>query len=142
LTHSEISPGLIASYKAANYQVIVDTDVITLHIDQYSSSLHQLLNKSDHQCAVFITAFNPLSQPQSPSKNLTRNTQLRKALTQYTHLVFEGASTDPSKLWPAEQSFLAFGIDLKTAMTLGKQFGQNAIVWIDTDAIPRLILLR
>jgi hypothetical protein len=142
LAKSEISPNLIANYKAADYQAIVDTDAITLHIDQYSASLHQLLIKSDHQCAVFITAFNPLSQSQRTQKNLTRNAQLHKALTQYTNLAFEGISTDPSKLWPAEQSFLALGIDLKTAKTLGKKFGQNAIVWIDADAIPRLILLR
>lgn len=142
MAKSEISPNLIASYKAADYQATVDTDVITLHIDQYAASLYQLLAKLDHQCALFITAFNPLSQRQSPQENLTRNTQLRTTLTQYTNLVFEGTSSDPSKLWPAENSFLALGINLKTAMTLGKQFGQNAIVWIDTDAIPRLILLR
>jgi uncharacterized protein DUF3293 len=142
LAKSEISPNLIASYKAADYQAIVHTDAFTLHIDQYSASLHQLLIRSDHQCAVFITAFNPLSQPQNPQKNLTCNAQLRKVLTQHTHLVFEGASTDPSKLWPTEKSYLALGINLKTAMTLGKQFDQNAIVWIDTDAIPRLVLLR
>lgn len=142
MAKSEISLDLIASYKTADYQVIVNTDVITLHIDQYSASLHQLLIKSDHQCAVFITAFNPLSQVQSSQINLTHNAQLRKALTQYTNLVFEGISTDPLKLWPAEQSFLALGIDLKTAKTLGKQLDQNAITWIDADAIPRLILLR
>ncbi len=142
MAKSEISPNLIASYKAADYQATVEADVITLHIDQYAASLYQLLAKLDHQCALFITAFNPLSQRQNPQENLVRNTQLRTALTLYTNLIFEGTSTDPSKLWPAEQSFLALGIGLKTAKTLGKQFGQNVVVWIDADAIPRLILLR
>lgn len=142
MAQSEISPDLIASYKTAGYQAIVDADVISFRIDQYSASIDQLLVKSDHQYAVFITASNPLSQQQIPHVNLTRNTQLHNALMQYTNLVFEGASTDPSKLWPSEQSYLALGIDLKTVVTLGKQFGQNAVVWVDTSAIPQLILLR
>lgn len=142
MTRSEISPELINSYKAADYQAVVDTDTITLHIDQHSAPLNQILTKFEHQCAAFITASNPLSRPQSPHLNQIRNTQLRHALTQHTHLVFAGVSTDPAKKWPAEKSFLALGINLKTAMSLGKQFDQNAVVWADTDAIPRLILLR
>ena len=142
LTHSEIPPDLITSYQTAGYLAVVDTDPITLHINQYSAPLNQILTKFEHQCAVFITASNPLSQQQDPHLNQIRNTQLRNALTQHTDLVFEGVSTDPAKLWPAEQSFLALGINLKTAISLGKQFDQNAVVWADTDAIPRLMLLR
>lgn len=142
MTRSEISPKLITSYKAAEYQAVVNTDTITLHIDQYSAPLNQILTEFEHQCAAFITASNPLSQQQGPHLNQIRNTQLRNALTQHTHLVFAGVSTDPAKLWPTEKSFLALGINLKTAMLLGRQFDQNAVVWVDTDAIPRLILLR
>lgn len=142
MTRSKISPDLITSYQTAGYQAVVDTDPITLHIDQYSAPLNQILTRFEHQCAAFITASNPLSQQQSSHINQIRNTQLRNALTQHTHLVFEGVSTDPAELWPAEKSFLALGINLKTAMSLGKQFDQNAVVWADSDAIPRLILLR
>lgn len=142
MTRSEISPGLIASYKAAGYQAVVEADILILHIDQYSAPLNQILGKFEHQCAAYITAANPLSQQQRPHVNQIRNTKLRNALTQHTDRVFAGASTDPAKLWPPEKSFLALGINLKTAMSLGRQFDQNAVVWADTDAIPRLILLR
>ncbi|SHL69343.1 Protein of unknown function [Nitrosospira sp. Nsp11] len=56
--------------------------------------------------------------------------------------IIEGEGFDPCGKWPAEKSFLALGLDLKESSALGKEFGQNAIVWAGADAIPRLILLR
>ncbi|MBI0412378.1 MAG: DUF3293 domain-containing protein, partial [Nitrosospira sp.] len=41
-----------------------------------------------------------------------------------------------------EKGFLAVGVDLVTAQRLGDQYGQNAILWADEDAVPRLVLLR
>ncbi len=55
--------------------------------------------------------------------------------------IIEGMGIDPSGKWPAEKSFLALGLDLETSRALGREFGQNAIVWAGADAIPRLILL-
>ena len=55
--------------------------------------------------------------------------------------LIEGIGIDPSGEWPAEKSFLALGLDLETSRALGREFGQNAIVWAGADAIPRLILL-
>ncbi len=142
MSYSAISPDLIASYKDANYQAITEAGSITLHINQYSASLFRLLVKKDYQCAAFITAFNPRSQQQNHQENLASHTQLHAALTQHSNTIFYGVSTDPTKVWLAEKSFLALGVDLRTAKILGQRFGQNAIVWIDADAIPRLILLH
>jgi hypothetical protein len=49
---------------------------------------------------------------------------------------------DPSGNWPAEKSFLALGLDLEVSRALGAEFQQNAVLWANADAIPRLILLR
>jgi hypothetical protein len=35
-----------------------------------------------------------------------------------------------------------FGINQKDAIQLGKEFGQNAIVWISENCIPELLLLK
>jgi hypothetical protein len=35
-----------------------------------------------------------------------------------------------------------FGISQKEAIQLGKEFGQNAIVWIPENSIPELLLLK
>ncbi|MDH5552279.1 MAG: DUF3293 domain-containing protein [Nitrosomonas sp.] len=115
---------------------------MTLSINQPSKLLSQLFTASGYQCAVFITAFNPLSQQKDLNENLINNEHLLFALKQHTHHILEGRSTDPSKQWATEEGFLALGINLETSKTLGAQFNQNAIVWIGADTKPRLILLR
>jgi hypothetical protein len=56
--------------------------------------------------------------------------------------IIKGAGSDPSGGWPPEESFLVLGLGLEAARTLGREFHQNALLWTDHDAIPRLILLR
>jgi hypothetical protein len=142
LMPSAIPAGLIASYRAADYRAGSDSAAIILRIDQYSESLAQLLAASGRQCAVFITACNPGSQPQSRVTNRAADARLRAELSRHTDQIIEGASSDPSGIWPAEPSLLALGVELDVAQALGRQFGQNAIVWAGADAIPRLMLLR
>ena len=139
---SEISTDFIASYRAADYQAGAGSAVVILRINQYSKSLSQLLAASGQQCAAFITAYNPFSQPQNLAANQAVHARLRDELSRHANQVIEGMGSDPSGAWPPEQSFLALGVELDAAEALGRQFGQNAIVWAGADAIPRLILLR
>jgi len=37
---------------------------------------------------------------------------------------------------------LILGITLADAEELGKRYGQNAIVWMEDDYVPQLIMLR
>ena len=139
---SEISANLIASYRAADYRAGAGSAAVLLRIDQYSESLAQLLAASGQQCAVFITACNPGSQSCSSEVNQAAHARLREELSRHSKQIIEGTGSDPSGAWPPEQSLLALGVDLATAQALGRQFGQNAVVWAGADAIPRLILLR
>lgn len=139
---SKIPAGLIASYRAADYQAGAGSAVVVLRIDQYSESLSQLLAASGQQCAVFITAYNPCSQPQNLAANQAAHARLRDELSYLTGQIIEGTGSDPTGAWPPEQSLFALGVDLDKSKALGRQFGQNAVVWAGADAIPRLILLR
>ncbi len=142
IERSKIPTELISHYLSANYQVMIGSDITTLSINHPSKSLSQLFTTSGQQCAVFITAFNPLSQQKDLNENLINNEHLQLTLKQHTHQIFEGISTDPSEQWKTEESFFALEINLKISKILGTQFNQNAIVWIGSDATPRLILLR
>jgi hypothetical protein len=156
LPQSEISAGLVAAYRATEYRVGSETGsdgesgsdssrTFILHIDQYSESLSRLLAASGHQCAAFITACNPFSVHQSREANHAVCARLRDELIRraaHPEQIIKGESRDPSGAWPEEKSFLALGLDLETSQVLGREFGQNAIVWAGADAIPRLILLR
>lgn len=152
LPQSEIPVELVAAYRSTEYRVGPPAGLgkgssgeFILRIDQYSKPLSRLFTALGHQCAVFITACNPFSLPQSPEVNLAACARLRDELichTSHPGLIIEGEGRDPSKAWAGEKSFLALGLNLEISRILGRDFGQNAVVWAGADAIPRLILLR
>lgn len=159
LPQSEVSDDLVAAYRSTDYRIESGVgsgcDAIILHVDLHSEPLAQLFAASGHRCAAFITACNPFSLPQNPEANLAAcarlrhrlDRQLRRHATQATqpaqaHQIIEGMSCDSSGAWAAEKSFLALGLDLEASRAIGREFGQNAIIWSGPDAVPRLILLR
>tara|TARA_R110002073_G_scaffold82625_4_gene197317 strand:+ start:2070 stop:2495 length:426 start_codon:yes stop_codon:yes gene_type:complete len=139
---SHINIELIESYRYTNYRVITDPNAITLLIDHFSEPLSQLITASNPPCAALISAYNPFSQCHSQEENLTAHKRLGQALRHDSNQIIESTNLDPSGRWPPERSLLALGLNLDTAKTIGRQFYQNAIIWISKDAIPRLILLR
>ena len=152
MPQSKIDGDLIAAYRSAHYRIDQQVDygrgfapgAIILRIDQYSEPLSQLFSASGHQSAAFITACNPFGQVQSPEINQEACEHLFGKLRSLVGpgRIIKGEGFDPCGKWPAEKSFLALGLDLKASSALGKEFGQNAIVWAGADATPRLILLR
>ncbi len=137
-----IASNLITSYRDTNYQIGVGFETISLRIDQYSVSLAKLLATSKQSGAVIISAYNPYSQLADNEKNLAAHESLRNFLRHYSPPTIESLNIDPTGKWPIEKSFLIAGMDLDTAQSVGQRFNQNAIVWIGSDAIPRLILLN
>jgi hypothetical protein len=117
--------------------------VFILHIDEYSRPLSRLFAASGYRCAVFITASNPLSVPHSVGENLAACARLRDELLRRScraEQIVDGEGRDITGTWPGEKSFLVLGLDLEISKQLGREFRQNALVWADEDAIPRLIL--
>lgn len=142
LKQSAIATKLVHSYLITHYQAYSNSDTLTLLIGQYCEPLARLMHATKTHCALYITGCNPHSQLQPAEINDTANRQLHSQLFHHSNFIFTGKSLDPEDKWPAEPSFLVLGIDLATSQTIGKQFGQNALVWTDRDAIPRLVLLR
>ncbi|WP_350112670.1 DUF3293 domain-containing protein [Nitrosomonas sp.] len=139
---STVSGSLIEHYTHADYRIGSAADCITLKIDQYSEPLAQFLVTLNQSYAAIISAYNPYSQLVSDEENVVAHESLRHFLTYHAYQGIESVHTDPAGVWPAEKSFFIPGIDIHSAKSLGQQFNQNAIVWIDRDAIPRLVLLR
>lgn len=133
---------LIDKYLSARYQVWIDTSVVTLQIGYPSAPLATLLRTTGSRNAAYITACNPASRLLTPEENQSATVRLYEQLTRYSEYIYPGESIDPAGEWPAEASFLVLGIDPATAAAIGHIFGQNAILWINADAIPRLVLLR
>ncbi|SOD41649.1 DUF3293 domain-containing protein [Nitrosovibrio sp. Nv4] len=145
MPQSEISEDLIAAYRSTNYRAGTGEDGITLRVGEYSEPLSRLFAQSGHRCAAFITACNPFGALENREANMKACADLRDRLDRYVarpDQIIEGMGIGSSGAWPPEKSFLVLGLDLETSRTLGREFGQNAVVWVGADAIPQLILLR
>ncbi len=141
-TPSTLPEILINSYLVTRYQIWIDTALVTLKAGYPSAPLAALLQATDTRSAVYITACNPGGQIVSPGENQSAMARLYEKLACCSNHIYRGAAIDPAKKWPAEESLLALGIDLPVAKSIGREFGQNAIVWMDSAAIPWLVLLR
>jgi hypothetical protein len=138
-----LSKKLINYYLVTWYQVKIEPyRIVTLHIGNPSESVATLMQTTKTQNATYITAYNPASHIATFEENQSATTQLYEQLTSHSKHIYRGESIDPTGKWPAETSFLALGVDLISATTIGRLFAQNAIVWLNIDAIPKLVLLR
>ena len=142
MARTEIPRDKIEAYLDTHYRVGVGPDAFVLRIGQQSPGLALRYAAIGSDCALFITAFNPLGQEQDDAANQTAHARLGAQLREVSDHVFEGDGADPSGQWPAERSYLAFGIDADAARELGRSFQQDAVVWIGKDAVPQLLLLR
>lgn len=145
MTQSGIPDDLVTAYRSAHYRAGSGQGAITFCVDQHSEALSRLLAASGFRSAAFVTACNPLGVRDSMEANRLACARLRKKLACHVSRpdqIMDGVAIDPFGYWPPEESFLVLGLDLDSARTLGLEFNQNALVWMDADAIPRLILLR
>ena len=142
MARTEIPRDKIEAYLDTHYRVGVDPDAFVLRIGQHSPDLALRYAAIGSDCALFITAFNPLGQEQDDDANKDAHARLGEQLREVSDHVIEGDGADPTGQWPPEKSYLAFGIDVDTARELGRRVQQDAVVWIGKNAVPQLLLLR
>ena len=141
MVSTNISPENLESYTNADYYVYSDPKFI-LKIGEKSLNLIDFYQKFNKSQASFLTAYNPMSQEMTSEQNESMNNKLETLLVKmnYPFILAEGVC--PESQLPGEKSFLVFGTELLIAKELGNKFQQNAILWINNDAIPQLILLK
>ncbi|MEI2768442.1 MAG: DUF3293 domain-containing protein [Nitrosomonas sp.] len=141
-SNSVIDKKLIVGYCQTQYWVSIGYEKVVVCIDHYSERVKSLLTQSEASCAGIVTAYNPYSQLNNENENCLANELLRSFLVRNDYRFLESLNVDPTQTWPPEKSFFVFDLGLHAAQSIGRQFGQNAIVWVDHGAIARLILLR
>lgn len=135
-----ITVELLTAYRETDYHV-GGSAAFVLNIDAYSPTLQRLHALHGVDCSAFLTAVNPHSQRLSKRLNTRRLQGLRTQLRAMHLSVLPGMGQHPSNGWPGEAGFLVLGLPQPDAQALGRQWGQNAIVFCDADAIARLVLL-
>ena len=123
-----MKPGLRLAYEKADYIV----SGMTLHIGQPCGL-------QIDTTAAYITAANPHSQVQSALENELAHQRLQGLVSGYSSLPAE--SRDPVKQFPPEKGLLVLGIQRYDAMAIGRVLQQNAIVFIEKNRPPELVVL-
>lgn len=138
---SEIPKELIDSYRATHFRVLEPISFV-LRIGEFSQPLKDLFRDRSVSSAAFLTAWNPHSNETEAVDNEKANETLKRNLKDKQIFFYEGIGEDPAGEWPSEPSVFALGLSHEKAISIGRTFNQNAIVWIGDDAIPKLELLR
>lgn len=144
----EPRPDAPAGFDPELWRAYADTDFhvdavppFVLRIGEPSAELAALHDAVGVSTSAFVTACNPGSVALSDAENARRHAELRAEVRRLGFASHEGRGRHPSGDWPAEASLLVLGIDEAAARSLGRRFGQKAIVWTGADATPRLIAL-
>lgn len=128
---------LDALYRQARYVVDDDDVSFTIRIGDSNDGLKELLAERGTSAWAYLTACNPNSQPLSDEENEVRQAEFIERLIAdgYTYLRGYGTGDD----WDPEPSLLVLAIGRDAAVGLGREFGQNAILWGESDGVPELV---
>lgn len=134
-----MDPELVAAYLRTEYRVDDQGHVFVMRVNVLSEQLRACHASFSVDCSTFITAWNPLSEPQSLAENEAAMTRLEHRLAAMQLRWLRGEGVDPTGTWPGEPSLLVLGLDQPAAVALGEEFGQNAVLCAESDATPRLV---
>ncbi len=114
---------------------------VRLVVGQLCAGLAELHLRHGASSSVFVTAWNPGGEAAASEDNARRQAELEAELDERGLTWFPGAGAHPTNDWPPERSALVLGIGLTESISLGRRFGQAAVVWSGEDARARLVVL-
>lgn len=139
---TQIQPDRVRAYLATDYRIGHTAQDIVLTIGQRSERLAVLFAANGVDCGAFLAAYNPQGTVQTDEANVRAHAELVAKLHAFGLQAIEGSGSETATDWPSEKSYFALGLDLECAKGLGVYFNQDAIVWVGSDFVPQLILLR
>ena len=147
---SSLQPGLIQAYLDTEYHVDhadhshhdEEAPPFILRVGHPSPALSALYHRHGRFTAAYLTAWNPFSRVASEEANVGSQLELAEAVSGLGLPVLPGSGRDIRGQWPPEPSLLVLGLPMEEARALGMRFRQNAFLWCDESATPRLVLLR
>jgi hypothetical protein len=138
---SVIPKELIDAYHETHFRVL-EPVAFVLRIGEPSQVLEDLYRDRSVSSSAFLTAYNPYSNETEVVDNEKANDALKRALKDEQIIFYEGIGEDPAGEWSGEPSVFALDLSREKAISIGRAFNQNSIVWIGSDAVPELVLLR
>lgn len=131
---------LLEAYRNTRYVAGTGSAALVLRVGERNDALLRIMDAAGVRNAVFITAWNPFSDPGPNAENEAAQRALAADLAQAGCPVIEGQGVGDDGSWPAEPSLLALGLGRDAAQALMIRYRQNAVVWVGSDGVPVLLL--
>jgi hypothetical protein len=116
------------AYRRTTYTALTTVGEIQIHPGRLCLPLDALLAQQANDQWAYVTAYNPGSSPLSSDENARRQQALVDEVQHRGLTAFDGESVLDPAAWPPEPSLLILGIPPDEARSLGRRFGQLAIV--------------
>lgn len=133
---------LLREYERTRYVVLDDLGIARadVGIGEASADIDAILADYGAASGVFITGWNPRSEPLDQDSNDDANGQLEDDLGEAGSVILPhiGVGYDPE--WEPEHGFFALDLAEADAVELATAYGQNAIVIIERGLPARLVL--
>jgi len=137
-----MSDELLREYHRTRYLVVDDLGVgrAAVGIGETSEDIDAILARYGASSGVFITAWNPRSEPLDQDTNDEANDLLEADLDQAGSVILPhiGVGYDPE--WEPEHGFFALDLAEADAIDLATAYGQNAIVIAERGRPARLVV--
>jgi hypothetical protein len=140
MNKSLISDVLIDAYASTNY-VVESKPNFTLRVGSQCKELARIYEKANVSTACLITAYNPFSVLFTPPHNVARQAELLNEIAAFKLKFVFGYGQSNDSEWK-EPSVLILGITYDQSMELAVKHEQNAFIWCDEQATPKLVLTR
>lgn len=133
---------LVREYERTRYVVLDDLGKAraTVGIGETSDEIDAVLADYGAASGVFITAWNPRSEPMDQDSNDEANDRMEADLSDLGCVMLPhiGVGYDPE--WEPEHGFFALDLAEQDAVALATAYGQNAIVVIERGGAARLVI--
>lgn len=132
-----MDPALVEAYRRSEFRVDEGLVRLAFRVGDRCEALDAMLAADGVDGWLWITAWNPHSQPTPERDNAELGDTLEKRLA--AHRTFAGVGHGPDG-WE-ERGLLVLGIPRDEAEVIGRAFRQNAVIWGRRGGAAELVLL-
>jgi hypothetical protein len=132
---------LLAAYRRTRYTVLASDGsiVAAARIGEASADVDAVLADHGATTGVFVTAWNPRSEPHDDTVNDAAQARLEAELSASGVMTLPHAGIGDDPAWAPEQGVLALDLPEADAVRIATAYGQNAVVLVERGRPARLV---
>jgi hypothetical protein len=133
---------LVAAYRGTRYAVLAPDGgtLAEARVGEHVPDVDAVLDAHGGRSGVFITAWNPRSEPASDEDNAAAHARLAAGLAERGVVALPHAGFGEDPAWRAEHGFFAIDLPEADAVGLAVEHVQNAVVVVERGGAARLVL--